>query len=65
MNKRKLRDYIRLFGALIFSPIYLIHIMLTFCSEGKKAIGDAHRMASRLDLRRSGRMAVLYFLHNN
>ncbi len=34
MNKRKIRDYIRLLGALIFSPIYLIHIILTFVNGG-------------------------------
>lgn len=65
MNKRKIRDCIHLLGALIFSPIYLIHILLTFFNGGKKAIGDANRIASRLDIRINGRMAVLYFLHNN
>ncbi len=66
MNKRKIRDYIRLLGALIFSPIYLIHIILTFVNGGgKKAIGDADRMSLRLDIHISGRLALLYFLHNN
>ena len=66
MNKRRIRDCICLLGALIFSPIYLIHILLTFFNGGgRKTVGDANRMASRLNIRISGRIAVLYFLHNN
>jgi len=34
MNKRRIRDCICLLGALMFSPIYLIHILLTFFNGG-------------------------------
>lgn len=32
---------------------------------GQKAIGDANRMSLRLDIQINGRLALLYFLHNN
>lgn len=64
MDKRKIRDRLRLIGAVLFSWIYIPHLcgyMLT----GGAIVTDVNRMSERLYIRISGVLALLYFLHND
>lgn len=62
---KQIRDIIRLLAAIILFWIYIPHLILTLGKRGKMSIGDAERMASRISISIKGRLAVLYFLHNN
>ena len=63
MNKRKIRDRIRLFGALIFGWLYIPHLIVGGRNEYIRS--DVQRMLERIDLRMSPLIGLLYFLHNN
>lgn len=63
MNKRKIRDCIRLFSALIFGWLYIPHLFVGGRNEYIKS--DVQRMLERIDLRMPPIIGLLYFLHNN
>ena len=66
MNKRKIRDIIRLSGALLCSVLYLPHIFLYMTSGKKRLIdSDIMRQKEQVNLSLPNWLAVLYFLHNN
>ena len=48
MNKRKIRDRIRLFGALIFGWLYIPHLIVGGRNEYIRS--DVQRMLERIDL---------------
>ena len=67
MNQRKIRDSIYLFGALIFSFLYIPHgicyVILTGVKEAIKK--DVDRMFTRINIRVPFFIGLLYLLHNN
>lgn len=66
MNKRKIRDSIRLFGALFFIILYLPHLFVYFCLGKKRIINsDIERLKKQLNIALPNSLAFLYFLHNN
>lgn len=66
MNKRKIRDRIRLFSALLCVILYLPHLLAYFCLGKKRIIdSDIIRLKKQLNIALPNSLAVLYFLHNN
>jgi serine acetyltransferase len=66
MNKRKIRDYLRLTGSFVFFIVYLPHLLLVSVIESKKMVySDVSAMTRTLDIKLKGWVALLYFLHNN
>lgn len=66
MNKRKIRDSIRLSGALLCSLLYLPHILFYIISAKKHLINsDINRLKKQVNIPLSNWVAILYFLHNN
>ena len=66
MNKRKIRDNLRLIGAILFSWLYIPH-MVVYVISGKKRLIDSDivRLKKQVNIELPNWLAVLYFLHNN
>ena len=66
MNKRKIRDILRLIGALCFSVIYIPHLVC-FVRGGIKhsILSDVKRISSQISIKLPPAIALLYLLHNN
>ena len=66
MNKRKIRDVLRLIGALCFSVIYIPHLVC-FVQGGVKhsILSDVRRISSQISIKLPPAIALLYLLHNN
>ena len=65
-NKRKIRDILRLLGAIIFSWLYIPH-MVIYSVLGKKRliVSDIEGLKKLINISLPNWLAVLYFLHNN
>lgn len=65
-QQSKIRDYIRLGGAVLLSWLYLPH-MLIYGIIGKKRLidGDIKRLKKQINISLPNWLAVLYFLHNS
>lgn len=66
MDKRKIRDSLRLTGAILFSWLYIPHMMV-YAISGKKRLIDSDiiRLKKQVTIELPNWLAVLYFLHNN
>lgn len=65
MDKRRIRDYIRLTTALLFSILYLPHLLI-WTWGGIKDYVNEDVLATRTDtLSLSGGLGLLYLLHND
>lgn len=65
-KKRKMRDALRLVGALMFSWLYIPHFVTMQSWGGKRLIySDIKRLKKQVKIEMSDSLAVLYFLHNN
>ena len=63
MEKRKIRDMLRLTGSLIFGWLYIPHLI---CGLGNSAIkSDVIRNKHTIALQLPNWLALLFFLHNN
>lgn len=62
-SKRVFRDALRLLGAIIFSPIYIPHLVLGL-GNGKVA-SDVERIKSQINIQLPNWLSLLYLLHNN
>lgn len=67
MNKRKVRDIIRLAGALFFCWLYIPHFVIYYCKEGlRKTVNlDLDRRKEKIELRLRYEWMLLFNLHNN
>ena len=67
MNKRKIRDNLRLIGAVFFSLLYIPHIFVYFFCGRKIVIdSDLQRFKSQINIKvPSNLLLLLYLLHNN
>ena len=66
MDKKKIRDYLRLAGALFSVPIYLLHIFAYFATCSAKSLINSDVDAIRTDsLNLHGLLGTLYLLHND
>lgn len=66
MNKREIRDILRLVGAICFSPIYVPHLLCYEMSKAKRFIdSDINRLKDQLYISLPKRLNLLFFLHNN
>lgn len=65
-DKRKIRDVLRLLGAIIFLGLYIPHLLI-YSVLGKKRliVSDIERLKKQLNIALPNGLAVLYFLHNN
>lgn len=64
-KKRKLRDCLRLLGALFFSFLYIPHIICLLLSDRRIILSDISMMVPKVNIRLSPIVALLFFLHNN
>lgn len=68
MDKRKIRDTLRLTGALLFSCLYIPHLLIYVIGGGKKKRliqSDLERHKHQVRLRLPLLVLLLYMLHNN
>lgn len=66
MNKRRIRDSLRLTGALIFSWLYLPHICyFVFNKGGKIVASDLEKYTKQVNLSLPIWLLLIYLLHNN
>ena len=68
MDKRKLRDSIYLCGALLFSVLYIPHLMcyLMLTGGGKTALRkDLQAILTKVNINVAPLLGLLYLLHNN
>lgn len=68
MDKRKIRDILRLIGSICFSWLYIPHIIaFTLIGGGKRALinSDLKAIAKQLNVKLPILMQLLYQLHNN
>lgn len=67
VNKRKIRDILRLLGALLLGALYLPHLIAFSLCKGRKAIvSDIERHKYQLNINiNSLYILLIYMLHNN
>lgn len=66
LNKRQIRDLLRLTGALFFLWIYIPHLFIYLTTRGKDKINsDVLKMRTRLPLGMPVFLTFLYLLHTN
>lgn len=63
MDKRKIRDILRLTGAVLFFWMYIPHLIIG--GGNKMIISDIEAMKGQVHLRLPAWLMLLYFLHNN
>lgn len=67
MNKRKIRDILRLLGAIVFSGVYIPHLVI-YALGGKKKLINSDLLALKLQVgikKLPNWLLLLDFLHNN
>ena len=65
MNKRKIRDILRLFEALIFSWLYLPHLLI-YAYRGRMINSDLNRYKNQINITLAANwLLLLYLIHNN
>lgn len=67
MNKKKTRDILYLLNAVLFSFLYIPHILIYVIQGAKNSIiaSDVRSMKHYLNIKLPDSIALLYFLHNN
>lgn len=67
MNKRKVRDILRLSGALLCAWLYIPHLIIGLCSHSKRNIvySDLKRTQKQVELDLPLPIMLLYQLHTN
>ena len=66
MDKRKIRNHIRLLKALLFSWLYIPHYFIFIGGGGKtKIIADLQAIEDQIGLKISIALQLIYHLHNN
>lgn len=66
-NKKIIRDYIRLCAAIIFSPLYSVHLLFYFIFPSRKRLidSDIDAISHQINIPITGICKLLYLLHNN
>ena len=65
-DKRKIRDVLRLVGAILFFWLYIPHLLVYSCLGKAKVINsDLRRVEHQIKLKLPMPLLLLYFLHNN
>lgn len=67
MNKRKLRDHLKLMDSILFSWLYIPHILIYFCKGRLRKIinVDLDRRIKKSNLNMRKGMMFLYYLHTD
>ena len=65
MEKRKIRDFIRLTGAILFCWLYIPHLVIYLLWKRQIIDSDIARLKKQVNISLPNWLAVLYFLHNN
>lgn len=65
MDKRIIRDWMKLFGALIFLWLYVPHLMLFIIDVGEDNRADIQRIKAQIHVRLTDMLAFVYLIHNN
>lgn len=67
MNKRKIRDCLRLAKSLLFAVFYIPHLLVFYSCRGKRMliISDLIAMSEQIDIKLPICMQLLYQLHTN
>ncbi len=67
MHKRKIRDGLRLTGALLFCWLYIPHLLIYVAGGGNKLLikSDLERISEKVNIHLKGITALLFFLHND
>lgn len=66
MNKRKIRDTLRLIGAICFAWLYIPHLFIYIMNDKSLIDSDLCRFRKQLNIRIAANgLLLLYLLHNN
>lgn len=65
MNKRKIRDCLRLTQALLLFWLYIPHITIYLINKRRIIDSDIERLKMQVNISLPNWLAVLYFLHNS
>ena len=66
MNKRKLRDFLRLTGSIVFFWLYIPHFLLYFLKRNSTGLReDMIMMGKKINLRMPPWLLFLYLIHND
>lgn len=65
MNKRKIRDTIKLICSILFWWLYIPHMVVYLLWKRKVLNSDIVRLKKQINIALPNWLAVLYFLHNN
>lgn len=66
MDKKKIRDELRLIGAIIFFWIYIPHLLVGLCTSKRRFIlSDVGCKLQYLKIKIGPKLALLYLLHND
>ena len=67
MDKRKIRDFVRLLMALLFFWLYIPHLLIYLLFGGKRAMinSDLKAIEHQLNIAMPRALQLLYLLHNN
>lgn len=65
MDRRLIRDYIKLFFTLLCAVIYFPHLLVYLIVEKDKITSDIEKMFTRIPIKLSGIIGLLFLLHTN
>lgn len=65
VDKKKFRDAICLFWALLLSPIYIPHLLLFFLKNKSNVAADVEANKFQFNLNLNRTLSFLYLIHNN
>ncbi|MCH5332154.1 MAG: serine acetyltransferase [Alistipes sp.] len=65
MNKRKIRDILKLVSSILFAWLYIPHICCYFANSRGGVREDINALLSRIDIKLPPFLGFLFFLHNN
>ena len=65
MNKRMIRDFIRLVFSILFFWLYIPHFVLYGCMGGAGVKSDVQRIKNQISLELGDGLAFLFLIHHN
>lgn len=65
MNKRKIRDYLKLSIAILMGVLYIPHLLVVVFGGGRLVFSDVDRMLKHENIPMNKWLGLLYLLHTN
>lgn len=65
MSKKQIRDVLRCIGSIVFFWLYIPHMVVYYLMDSTAVDGDLEKMKTKISIRLSTGMTLLYLLHTN